>query len=58
MRIPEHTIEEIRSAGSIVDLISNYVELCSALLTNTYGDFFDIIDLIDLIDPSFSSQLP
>jgi len=27
MRIPEHTIEEIRSAGSIVDLISNYVQL-------------------------------
>ncbi|MCP5064625.1 MAG: DNA primase [Ignavibacteriae bacterium] len=27
MRIPEHTIEEIRSAGSIVDLIANYVQL-------------------------------
>jgi len=27
MRIPEHTIEEIRNAGSIVDLISNYVQL-------------------------------
>ena len=27
MRIPEHTIEEIRSSASIVDIISTYVQL-------------------------------
>ncbi len=27
MRIPEHTIEEIRSSVSIVDIISSYVQL-------------------------------
>ncbi|MCW8850374.1 MAG: CHC2 zinc finger domain-containing protein, partial [Melioribacteraceae bacterium] len=27
MRIPEHTIEEVRSSASIVDIISTYVQL-------------------------------